>query len=290
MTRPTLDEVQARYRCLYYGDPGGGKTTAIAMAAKLGKVIYIDADGGLKAKALRRHGIPVENIEPYTDISYRGLEKLHQETHTRLRDGEDIYAIAWDTTSKTQDAFLDEIMPESLKKSERIGKDRGEFEIYLEDRGVVVEMMKKLLRRFHGLDCNLLLGAHERRDVNQEDGSVRVGPALSPSVAASFGGWMDCIIRCSTETFENDPTLAEWDGMEFVGLTRPDGRFVAKDRFGLLPKRMVNPGFDRVIAYLDGDLEKINDPFQKAAIARRINGATNGAEEPAVDTVEEASA
>lgn len=264
--RPSLDEMESYYRVLYYGDPGNGKTTAIAQAAKAGKVVYVDADGGLKAKALRRHGIPTGNIEPWTDISYEGLCRLHQEVLLRLAEGEEIYALAWDTTTKTQDSFLEEVMGRSLKKAEKVGKVRSEFEVYLEDRGEVVEMMKKLLRRFHGLDCHLLLGAHQRRDQDEES-QVRVNPAMSPSVMTSFSGWMDCIIHCRTEEFPEDTTLQ--DGTEFTGLTRPKGKYTAKDRFGLLPKVMVDPGFDRVVEYLDGELTRDSDPLQDQARARR---------------------
>lgn len=298
--RPTLDDVQEFYRGLYYSDPGGGKTTAIAAAARLGRVVYIDADGGLKPKALRRHDIPTGNIEPVPDTSYAGLIALHQELLIRLADGEEIFALAWDTASKSQEAFLDEVMPRSLEKSERKARrqsveyERSEFEVYLEDRGEVVEMMKKLLRRFHGLPCHLLIGAHQRRDVDDETSKVTIGPGLSPSVSASFGGWMDFIIHCRSELFEGDASLAEWEGMEFMGVTRPDGRFVAKDRFGILPMRMINPSFDRVVGYLDGNIVRNKDELQNAAIARRKGRkaavADADKDEPKADVEEEKGA
>lgn len=272
--RPTLDDLQVFYRGLYYGNPGKGKSTAIAQAARFGKLVYIDADNGLKAAALRRHGIPTHNIEPHPALTFPEMLELHQELLLRLADGEPIFALAWDTTTKSAEGFLDEVMPRSLAKSERKARkqsqenDRSEFEVYLEDRGEVVEMMKKLLRLFHGLDLHLLLGAHARRD-KDEDGAVQVSPAMSPSVNASFAGWMDFMIYCQSESFEGDPSLDEWEGEEFMGLTRPVGRFAAKDRFGALPKRMINPGFDRVLGYLDGKILRATDPLQAAAVARR---------------------
>jgi len=296
--RPTLDDVQVHHRAMYYGNPGKGKSTAIAAAAKLGKVVYLDADNGLKAAALRRHGIPTKNIEPYPALSYAEMIDMHQELLLRLADGEPIFAVAWDTTTKSQEGFLDEVMPRSLAKTERkamrtgADNERSDFEVYLEDRGEVVEMMKKLLRLYHGLGCHLLLGAHSRRD-KDEDGAIQVNPALSPSVNASFAGWMDWIIYCQTESFENDPDLIEWEGEEFMGLTRPTGRFTAKDRFGVLPKRMINPGFDRVLGYLDGKIVKGKDSLQLAAIARRRNIAKVAdpvVDEPDTDAPEEADA
>lgn len=295
--RVTLDDLQVWYRYLYFGNPGVGKTTAIAQAAQMGRIVYIDPDNGLKAKALRRHGIPTNNIEPYPQLSYQKMLDLHEDLRVRLADGEKIFAVAWDTTTKSAEGFLDEVMPRSLAKTARkaqrqsVEDERSEFEVYLEDRGEVVEMMKKLLRLYHGLPCHLLLGAHSRRD-KDEDGAVQIGPAMSPSVVASYSGWMDGVIYMQTETFDGDPSLAEWEGTEVVGLTRPTGRFIAKDRFGLLPKRMVNPSFDRVVKYLEGDITKDKDPLQLAAARRRSGAAVavdveaNGAEEPAEEPSE----
>lgn len=268
-TRPTLDDIESFYRILYYGDPGLGKSTAIASAAKLGRLVYIDADSGLKPKALRRHGIPTQNIEPYYDITWEGLETLHRELLMRLSEGEK-FMLAWDTTTKTQDALLEPVVARSVARDERKGKDRTQFDIGLDDRGVVVAQMQKIMVRFHRLPCHLILGAHQRRDTD-EDGRVRVNPAMSPSVITNFSGWMDCIIHMRTESFPDDETLADAEYLEFSGLTRPEGRFSAKDRFGILPKRMINPGFDRVVGYLDGEITRGKDPLQNAAIARRRN-------------------
>lgn len=275
----TLEDQDEFYRLMWYGDPGTTKTTSIAAVAKLGKVCYLDADNGLKAKAIRRHGIPLGNIEmmlnPDEPLTWGILEDVHREIAMRLADGENIFAVAWDTTTKTQDALLDPAVAESVVKSHRKGAvERTEFEIHLEDRGIVVAQMQKILRRFHRLPCHLLLGAHQRRD-QDDDGRVTINPAMSPSVITNFAGWMDAIIHLSSQSYDGDPDLM--DGIEIIGLTRPEGRFTAKDRFGLLPKRLINPTADRVIGYLDGDLVRERDPIQRAAVARRAGKAAPAA-------------
>jgi hypothetical protein len=269
----TLADQEEHYRILWYGDPGTTKTTSIASAAKMGKVIYIDVDNGLKKKALRRFGIPLENIELAIDhskdeVTWGLLERIHRDIDARLADGEDIFAVAWDTTTKTADALLDPAVEASVVKSHRKGlSDRTEFEIHLEDRGIVVAQMQKYLRRLHRLPCHLLLGAHQRRDVDKDSSAVTIGPAMSPSVVTNFSGWMDCILHLSSTPFDNDPDLI--DGMEVSALARPEGVITAKDRFGLLPKRLVNPTADRVIGYLDETLVSERDPIQVAARKRR---------------------
>lgn len=267
----TLADQDDYYRLLWYGDPGTTKTTSLAAAAKLGKVCYIDVDNGLKAKAIRRHDIPLGNIEmmldPNEPVTWGILEDVHREIAMRLADGEDIFAVAWDTTTKTQDALLDPAVAESVIKSHRKGSvERTEFDIHLEDRGIVVAQMQKILRRLHRLPCHLLLGAHQRRD-QDDDGRVTINPAMSPSVITNFSGWMDAIIHLSSASYDEDATLM--DGVEIVGLTRPEGRFTAKDRFGLLPKRLITPTADRVIGYLNEEIVRERDPIQQAAKARR---------------------
>jgi hypothetical protein len=92
---------------------------------------------------------------------------------------------------------------------------------------------------------------------------------------------MDCIVQLYSTSFDEDPDLI--DGIEITGLTRPEGRFTAKDRFGLLPKRLINPTADRVIGYLDGDLVRERDPLQKAARARRTGQPATATPDAPVD-------
>ena len=271
MDNPTLADEEMFYRGLWYGDPGNGKTTAIASAAKFGKVIYIDAENGLKAKALRQHGIPVENIEPHRDVSYDGLNRLHRQILERLAEGEDIFAVAWDTTTKTQAFQLEGVVEESSAKAQRIGKEKTEFEAWQDDYGTVSSMMRKLLRKYHGLQCHLLVGAHQRRDVDEETSTVQIGPAMSPAIATDFNGYMDFVIHCRMEMWDDEE--------EFSGLTRPRGRFTAKDRFGLLPPVLIDPSFERVMGYLDERIDRERDPKQLLAKQRRF-AAKGGAPAP----------
>jgi hypothetical protein len=289
---PTLEDTEF-YRGLWYGPQGKGKTTAIATVAHAadevgGKVIYIDADDGLKAEALRRVGIPTAPFEPYRDVSYEGLLKLHDIIGNRLADGHNIYALCWDTTTKTASVQLEKITDDAYKanmaKPQAKRTPRTETDVWQDDYGVLAHQMRKLVRRFHALDMHLLIGAHERKDKDDDTGKVVIQPAMSPSVITDVLGYMDFCIHCRTEDFD-DAALV--DGMEFSGLTRPKGRFVAKDRFGLLPRVMADPSFLRVMDYYRGTLKSADDPLQKAAIARR--SAKAEADKAAEDTAKEAA-
>lgn len=288
MTAPSainmLTDLQDFYRVQYYGDPGLGKSTAIARAANNGPLIYIDAEKGLKPKALKQRGVDVGNIEVHRDIRWQALDELRIDLAERLAsDPKSVYAVAWDTATKTQDHFLDPVVKESVRKSVRKGNaDRTEFEIHLEDRGVVSAQIQKLWFHLHALDCHVIVGTHQRRDKDDNTGEVSIGPALGPSAQVGLAGYMDCIIHCRVTSFK--------DGGEdeFSGRTRPDGRFMAKDRYGLLPPNMINPWFDRVVAYLDETITKEEDPLQIQARKRRGMGTettlkTEAAEAPESD-------
>ena len=268
-THVTLDQLEEHLRLLWYSDPGGGKTTDIADAARHGKIVYVDSENGVKARALKRHGIPTANIEPRHITTYQGMIDLHEELHGRLMDGEEIFAVAWDTASKTAGSLLDTIAIESAKKDQRkaqkTGKDadliKADTDVYQDDYGTLGTQMRRIIRRFHGLPCHLLIACHQRKD-KDDDGAVVVGPALSPAVRGDLVGYMDCVIHCSTSVWDGDEE-------EFMGLTRPRGVFMAKDRFGALPVRLVDPTFSRVLAYLDGELDRDKDPKQILARKRR---------------------
>jgi hypothetical protein len=290
--RPTLDQMQEHLRLLWYSDPGGGKTTNIAEAARYGKVVYVDSENGLKARALKQHGIPVENIEPRLITTYRGMIDFHQEMLERLASGEDIFAVAWDTASKTSGSLLDAIGIESARKDklkgERAGKDewliKSEDDIYQDDYGVLGTQMRRIIRRLHGLDCHLLIGCHQRKD-KDDDGAVVVGPALSPAVRGDLVGYMDVVIHCEVNSFGSE------DDEEFSGLCRPRGVHMAKDRFGSLPVRLIDPNFTRVLGYIDGTIDRDKDPRQIAARRRREALAASKVQEAPANgdsTVEEA--
>ena len=78
-------------------------------------------------------------------------------------------------------------------------------------------------------------------------------------------GYVDVVIH--TE-------IREIGGQQFyIGTTKPVGKYLGKDRFGILPSAMVNPTLNRVVAYVNGDLTQDSDPLQKAArdAAAQIN-------------------
>lgn len=257
----TLLEATEISRGLWYGDPGKGKTFDIAHMAKLGKVIYIDAERRLKKGPLVRAGVPIGNIEPFIDVSYKSLIQLAMDITERLADGEDIVGLCWDSGTETHRIFLEGLVDSAVIKAANQGKERDPWSTYREDYGDMTEQMRRVLRRFRDLPIHLAIAALAKRE-DDEEGKVRVSPAFTPAVLRDVMGYMDVVFHKRMELVEGKE--------EYSGLSKPIGRFEAKDSYGVFPRVLVDPTFDRVLKYIEGDLTGDKDPIQIEARAARL--------------------
>jgi hypothetical protein len=97
--------------------------------------------------------------------------------------------------------------------------------------------------------------ALEKKDTD-DDGAVRYGPELTPAVWKDIQGYCDLVVHTETELLGEDDM--------YQGLMRPYGKFVAKDSFGLFPRYLVTPSFDRLVAYASEELTRETDSIQAA--------------------------
>lgn len=250
--RPKLSEETTHLRVCYYGDPGTGKTTAAAAMAKLGPIVVIDTEAGLKAAALRRQGIPTDNIEPVRDVSYPALTELADELQGRT----DLVGVVWDSMTASVGSLLSDVTHAAAEKAARQGKVRATYTAQQDDWGDVVAQIRELLRKFRALPVHLALTAHGKRS-KDEEGRVRIGPSVSPALQSDLVAYTDAVIR-------TDLTPVG-DSIFRTGLSNPEGKYDAKDRIGAFPQLIVNPGFDRLVAYVEGELTQDSDPEQAKA-------------------------
>lgn len=269
--RPSLADQTDVIRMMYYADPGKGKTTAMAHMAKLGRIIFIDAENRLKAAPLKRLGVPIENIEPHKDISYGSLEQLSFSIRERLDAGEPIVGLCWDSATETARAFTQSLVDRGVASASRAGKERDPWSTELKDWGDMTEQMRRTIRRFRDLPIHLAISCLANRDTDEE-GAVRIAPALTPAALRDFMGYMDLVLHCRMELVS--------DQEEYSAQCRPFGRWEAKDSFGVMPRILVNPTFDRVLAYVNGELTSAKDPVQLEAKRRRSEHAPTPMDEP----------
>jgi len=235
-TRSTLGDERDFLKILYHGEPGSGKTTAAAHMAKLGRVVWVLGEAGLKRGPIERLGVPAENIELHREITYAALEELCAEVRAALhRDPGAYVGVVFDSLTEVQGKLLE-------AKARGLTYSQAEY-------GVNTNELTLLLRHFCDLPCHVAFITHPKRD-EDSDGEVVYRPAMTPKVSGILLGQVDvtCVCLALARAGEEEP--------DYLGLFRPAGKYRGKDRLGVLPPRLINPTFDRVLAYVDGTFRR----------------------------------
>lgn len=259
-----LEDTPEPINILYYGDGGTGKSTNIATAANQGKIWICNAESGIKARPLKAMGVSTENIEvfpgPGEEITFDSLEKEWIRIREELNADPTAYAATgWDSITEIYKTLLDTVVAKAVVRAERAHKERDPFFVDRADYGVMTEQVRSLVRKFRDLPCHFSMTALSRRE-QDDDGAVIYQPAVTPALQNDLVGWVDIV--CVT-------SVALVDGVEeYRGLFRPHSKFRGKDRLKALPKWLVDPTFERVQAYVDGELTVDTDPVMQEAKER----------------------
>jgi hypothetical protein len=287
-----LDEAQEEdhFFGLWYGIPGSTKTTSIArilLARPEGKLLVCNAEGGLKVRALRQHGIPTERIavwpKPGVRPTFDSLERLVFKVDAELAAArkagapKPYCAFALDSVTELVKLMLDNIQEDGIagqreldKKAREAGvnpprrSQRARFKSERDDYALVANQMRAILRRLRYMDLDFLVTALVRRDEDQDTGAVMYGPAAPPALQQDLLGYADIVIR--TERRANDQGMEE-----VVGYSQPDENHHGKDRYGLLPAEMLPPGADVVLGHIVGEV--IDSPSAPPAGAEDVDTA-----------------
>lgn len=263
--RSSLREGTQFVKAGYYGDIGTAKTSHLAALARLGKVVYIDSEAGLEKKPLADLGIPVENIIPHTDISYAALDDLQWELReSLLANPDEFIGVHFDSmteiVSKLVEQTNDGEIERQIRKRQRRGEDTedlSKFRIDLSSWGVVTEQVRRLIRHYRDLPLHMGWSALERRDVDQNSGAVTWGPRVNPGLQGDLMAYVPLVLHTWVDGVDED------DNDMFVAHTRKTGQWPAKDRFHVTPRRLAVPSFDRLVAYVRGELTVETDPIQQ---------------------------
>lgn len=270
----SLADEKEPLRVLWYGDPGSSKTTNMADMARLGTIHVIDADAGMKKRALADFGIPAENIEPYRDIRFSSLDALTWEIRAALdADADSIFGLCMDTSTEVCQRLLSLIVDEKNQRKiealERKGEDSSEVDPFFRDRDfyqTLTEQMRRLTRGWKDLNIHLGITAHVRRDTDDDTGKTAYGPDVPPAVGSLLAGAVDVIARCRVDGFwpAGYAVAGQPDMDVMVADLRKAGPYDGKDRFHRTPRVLVNPTFGRIQAYIEGALTAENDEQQAA--------------------------
>ena len=256
--RPTFDEAVDFVKILYYGTYGSAKTISLASLAKLGRVVYINAEGGIKKRALRNHNIPASNIEPRRPQTYEQLDALFWEIKERLTlpadDPDRPVGVHFDSVTEIQKQLVEARVDIRVERAARVHQEVDPFFIDRDDYGVMTEQLRRLVRKFRDLPCHVGFSALEKRETDGEDAIYRA--ALTPAFTNDLAGYVDIVIR----TIQLAPEI-------YVGVSQNFGRSQGKDRFGVLPPVMAEPTLDRIVAMVNDELDLETDPAQMRYLA-----------------------
>lgn len=237
-------------KVLWYGVEGSGKTTAAATAANEGRILIINAESGVKFNALAARGINVDNIRVWPNperpqpITSATLEALHLRLLQDLRSNPGSwYAVMFDSVTEIHQALREQATERRVNKVQGTDPDW----IDRDDYGVMTGQMRKLLRRFRDLPCHVLFTALETVDEKKDE----IRPAITPALCNDVLGYVDIVMRMGSPTDD------------FRARTAKHGRIRAKDRFSLLPHRLMEPSFTRVKNYVLQGLNEADDATQE---------------------------
>jgi len=255
---------------MYCGPHGSGKTSHLASLANLGPTIFVNSEAGLKSKPLRALGINVDNLQLWPNrekgerLSFEGMEELFWRIRGQLVDKPgSIAGICWDSFTDIHKILLEDVVTAAAKKADAAGRDRERFFTEVGGYGTMTEQVRFLMRRFRDLECHWGMSALLRRDIDKAGGGgVIYRPAVTPALINDLGLFTD--MMCYTSVGEIG------EEAEYRGQFRPDPMREAKDRFGVIHcKQLVDPTFERVVAYVQGRLTGDEDVVMAEARALR---------------------
>ena len=248
-----LEEKERYLKVLYYGRQGTGKTTAAALAtrAEEGKVLVVDAEGGLDVRALANRGVDTSNVVVWPPTGVRitseGLNELHQALADELEEDESTWsAVVFDSMTE-----IHQLLRENATQA-RVDKSRVVIDpdiVDWDDYNKMTSQLRKLIRRFRDLPCDIIFTALEKV------GDDEIRPAITPALGTDLMGYVDLVIR-----------TAMVQGQQ-VGRFQPTEYINAKDRTSLFPALMADPSFDRIAAVCNDTLNLDEDEAQAQLVA-----------------------
>lgn len=284
MVLESLDDSADRISALFYGAEGSGKTTDLALMTALpgkGKVLIVNAEGGLKRRALAARGVDTSRIMTYPPkgerVTFDGLEQLFFQIAADLdRDPDSWLGTGWDSATDIHQELLDQVVEQEMavqaeilarNKGNRPGniKLRDRFDNDRDDYRRMSNQFRQLLRKYRYLPCHFGVTALLRRDEDERTKRVTYGPAVTPGIQTDLLGYVDMVLYCQVAEVAGEPI--------WFAQTTPTRDARAKDRHAVLPTEMVNPSFDRLFSYMVGDLTADVDPDQKMLAVSTDRGA-----------------
>lgn len=279
-----LEDADEFLRICEYGKDGAGKTSDLLHMANHGRVLVINAEFGVKKRALKKLGINVDNIKvwapPDGRITRKNLEILRTQIERDLaEDPKSWFGVVFDSFTELTFVMLSGAQQRRVGRAIKAGHTNTDREFMdRADYGQAAKWLAELIRNWRTLPLHIGVTALMRRDVDEDTGKVMYGPATSPAVQNDLAAMMDVVMMKKGED-EDGPYRA---------LIRTSGKYRAKDRYNIGVRVLAMPTFDRYFAYWNDEIDPAKDPVQKTLKAAKSGGKGSGDKE--LDTADELDA
>lgn len=223
---------------ILYGHPGVGKTRFAGQAAELGKVLFLNVEGGMMSVPEYGGNVVVIDIrnQPGQDCLVQMWEVMWTLAARDLKANpwlEGIQTVILDSGSEFATLALEALVAREMKTNP---KRRGNSlsDIWLEDYGRLTSELKRMFRHMRDLPYNVITTALVRYGYVDGDDKKRnpneARPDFTEKLAESSMGFVDDVwYMYRPQPTEANPTPAP------AILTQPHGIYRAKTRGTLFP-------------------------------------------------------
>jgi hypothetical protein len=239
-------------KLLLYGVPGSGKTYLAGSAsevARMSPVLFIDIEGGTKTLRNVFPDVDVIRIRDKFDDKGRLVKSAWKrlfEVYEDLRRGVPHNTIVLDSLTEAYKMSMYSVMADVMKSGDRQNQDPDVPAV--RDWGKSSEQIRRMVRALRDMDKHVIFTALQNDVKDQMTGAVTSKPSLPGKLADEIPAYIDEVLYLWVK--------AGKEGVERKILTEPTGKFIAKDRSGMLPTTMTNPTMAR-IAELVLDKEEV---------------------------------
>lgn len=224
-----VTDIPVAFNMLVYGESGVGKTVLAGSAADvpaMGRVLFVDMEGGTLSIRSRYPSIDVVRVQSMTDM---------MTVYNALRSGKTEYdTVCIDSLTEVQKFAMNDIMRGVLSED----PDRDPDIPSLREYGKNLEQIRRFVRAFRDLPLNTIFTALAQTVKDDKTGKVVTRPGLTGKAASEVTAFLDVVLYMYTKTVdEEDQRLC---------LTKQTERVIAKDRTGSLPDIVVNPTMELI--------------------------------------------
>jgi hypothetical protein len=230
-------EDYAWIKMLVYGEPGVGKTRLAGSAVQVPEmqpVLLMDFEGGTLSLA----DMPDINIVRLT--SWTAVDRLYGS----LYDKNPYKTIIVDSLSELQKFSMSEIMRAVVTKD----SDRDPDIASLREWGKNSEQVRRFVRAFRDLQCNVIFTALVSEDRDEHSGVVKTRPSLPGKLKGEVSGYVDIVLYMYKKEVRVDGSRE----IKVLVLTNGTERQQAKDRSGRLPELLEAPTMQTVYENIKG--------------------------------------